>query len=197
MRLWTFQPISVYKELKIKKELFVDENKIEMFHFEDREDVQSKNAYNFMAKVMKERIGYPPDHVRYPWWAWYKTNGLNKKPDLRKMEFRFREDMYCLELELPDKEVLLSDEEMWHCPLNGSPIIMEEGEVAWEEQYDWYQGLNDEVKKKEIEKTWHHCFDISNNTKLYTSHQWIQATFWSLKLENVKEIRFVKAKSSK
>lgn len=127
--------------------------------------------------------------------AWYKFDGKNKKPDIRKKECYYNEDMVCLELELPDNKVLLSDEELWHCPLNNAPIILEEDDEVWDRRYNWYQSLEQTTKQSEIEKTWAYCFDVSGQLKLYTSGLWIQATFWELCLADVKDVRYVKSRS--
>lgn len=196
MRVWTFQPIDVYEQLKKKGVLYADESKIEMFRFDDRDDLVSRNAYDYMVNSMIQRIKSPkPNKAKYPWWAWYRFNGLNKKPDMRKKECYYDEDMVCLELELPDAEVLLSDEELWYCPLNNAPIILEEDDGTWDRKYDWYQSLDETLKQSEIEKTWRYCFDVSGLLKLYTSAQWIQATFWELRLSDVKDVRYVKHRS--
>lgn len=150
----------------------------------------------FQEGNMVEKINHPkPEQAKYPWWAWYKFDGKNKKPDIRKKECYYNEDMVCLELELPDNKVLLSDEELWHCPLNNAPIILEEDDEVWDRRYDWYQSLEQTTKQSEIEKTWAYCFDVSGQLKLYTSGLWIQATFWELCLADVKDVRYVKSRS--
>lgn len=197
MRVWSFQPVEIYEQLKSKKILYADKDKIEMFHFDGKEDLVSKRAYDYMVEKMVEKINYPkPEQAKYPWWAWYKFDGKNKKPDMRKKECHYSEDMVCLELELPDNQVLLSDEELWHCPLNNAPIILDEDDKTWNWMYDWYQSLDITIKQSKIEKTWEHCFDVSSHLGLgvYLG-QWIQATFWELRLTDIKDVRYVKSRS--
>lgn len=196
MRVWSFQPVEIYEQLKSQKILYVDESKIEMFHFDDMEDLVSKRAYDYMVETMKQKIKCPkPEQATYPWWAWYKFDGENKKPDMRKRECYFDEDMICLELEIPEDQVLLSDEELWYCPLNNSPIILEEDDMRWDKTYDWYAALDKRIKQTEIEKTWEHCFDRSGDITMYTSGKWIQATFWELKFSDIKKAIYVKSRN--
>ena len=196
MRLWTFQPADIYETLKKEKVLHTDASKIEMFYFDDEEDIQSRRAYDYLVSKMKEKIGMPEsESVQYPWWAWYKFNGKNKQPDLRRKECWYSEDMVCIELELPYEKVLLSDEELWYGPLNNSPIIMEKNDDIWDQKYNEYKNLDETVKQREIKKTWDNCFDISGDMKMYTSGNWIQATFWDLNVNDVKKVRVVKRKS--
>ncbi|WP_373261913.1 DUF3841 domain-containing protein [Hungatella hathewayi] len=135
MRLWTFQPIQIYEKLKQEFVLYVDENKIKMFHFDDMDDFISKNVYDYMVNQMKQSLSRQPMKAEYPWWAWYKTEGKNKEQDLSKQEFHYAENMVCLELEIPKNQVLLSDEELWYCSLNNCPLILEEDDKKWDDMY--------------------------------------------------------------
>ena len=50
--------------------------------------------------------------VTLPVWAWYQWEGVRKKPDLRKERWAngFEgEEFVCLECDIPDEEVVLSD----------------------------------------------------------------------------------------
>jgi len=198
MRVWTFQPPEVYEKLKKEKSLFENQDLISMIHDENGNlDIENKRAYDYMATQMKLRVKEANKKVEYPWWAWYKMDGKNQKPDLRKNEFRFSKDMICIELEIPEEKILLSDEEFWYAPLNNQPIILERDDPKWDEKYDWYHSLPKEIKQKEIEKTWSICFDLNIDIKdreLYSSGKWIQATFWELRLDEVISIRYVKKK---
>ena len=113
MKLWTLQPVEVYDSImkdgayRCKPEL--SECLTEMNFYD---------AYDWLVEQMKEKIGQPPQNVKYPVWAWHTTYGKHKKPDLRRMDFRSKEPMVCLEIEKPDNEVLLSDEENWHFVLS-------------------------------------------------------------------------------
>ena len=81
---------------------------------------------------MRIRVGNPPDGVNYPIWAWHTVDWKHQKPDLAKTEFRKKGNQVCIELEMPEDKVLLSDEEMWHFVLNDYFI----GDSENEEDFD-------------------------------------------------------------
>ena len=76
MFLWTAQTIETYDTLIHTGVYRCDTSKITDFEW-------WKPAYDWMVKKMCERIGPPPEGVKYPIWLWYRWNGHNKKPDLR------------------------------------------------------------------------------------------------------------------
>ena len=65
---------------------------------------------------MKRRIGNPPEGVSYPVWAWYMWEGERKKPDLRRERWGNGwkgERFACMEIDIPEAEVILSDFDSW------------------------------------------------------------------------------------
>ena len=85
------------------------------------EDYFSDLQYAWLVLQMKKRIGSPPEGVTYPVWAWYKWRENRKKPDLRAERWQYGQKgdkFYRLEIEIPDREVLLSDFDEWICVLN-------------------------------------------------------------------------------
>ena len=55
MRVWSFQPVEIYEQLRSKRTLYADENRIEMFHFDGMEDSVSRRAYDYMVENMVEK----------------------------------------------------------------------------------------------------------------------------------------------
>lgn len=117
MKLWTVQSEEWYKTLLAASEIECDASRIS--------DVTFIPAYEWMAEQMRKRLG---DHyiAAYPIWAWAVFEGKNKRPDLRGIEFRFyKYPSVLLEIEVPDEEILLSDEEEWNVvmgdSMNGEP----------------------------------------------------------------------------
>jgi hypothetical protein len=146
-----------------------------------------------MAQKMKEKIGPPPEGVTFPIWFWYKRDGHNKKPDLRKRrEFGPKGAEMCLfEVEIPDEKVLLSDFMSWHSVLNGfHTYSTAKTEEAFDELDSWLQSLPAEVAQKEIEKSWDSIFDIEPfKNEFCEQGYWVQGTAWELKKEYVKTAR--------
>lgn len=78
-------------------------------------------AYDWLVARMNLQIGSPRDGVKYPVWAWYAQGSGHKKPDLRRERWSNGSDgkkMVCMELEVPDEQVVLSDFDNWHAILN-------------------------------------------------------------------------------
>ena len=115
-----------------------------------------------------------------------------QKPDLRSERWGYGpgdEDYCCIELEIAPERVLLSDFDEWHIVLcNGLISDTEEEDVA---QEALYESLSDEEKIAYKEKNWERVFDISPlNNNWTTRGEWVQATFWELKREDVRAVRF-------
>ena len=149
-------------------------------------------AYSWLAREMTKRVGPPPQGVDYPVWAWYMQNGRHKKPDLRSERWGYGpgdEDYCCIELEIAPQRVLLSDFDVWHGVLNNGLISdTEEEDVALEA---FHASLSDEEKTAYKEKNWERVFDISPLSNNWTTRgEWVQATFWELRREDVRAVRF-------
>lgn len=185
MRLWTIQPKKFYEKLLQEKVVFCKP--------ELSEHIQEWNfrpAYDWLVSQMECRIGAASAGVRYPIWAWYTLDGKNEKPDLRKTEFRYyREEQVCIELEIPDQYVLLSDEEEWHVVLIDWYLANDED---FDREYEWFKALPESEQEAAKQKSWEKIFQVFKEDG--TSAKYIQATFWELRLEYVKSVRFFKGR---
>lgn len=187
MILWTSQEEAVYNELLKTGVYRCDLNLSPM--------KDCRKQYDWLVRQMKQRIGPPPEQVTYPVWALYQQDGKHRKPDLRRERWAFGcngERFACLEIEIPDREVLLSDLDVW-C------IILNDGLLSDTEQEDrfleaQYEALSPSEKRRMKEKNWERVFDLSplNNDWMRRGYD-IQATFWELRLEQVRDVRFFRA----
>jgi hypothetical protein len=161
-------------------------------------------VYDWLYKQMVKRIGVPPDDtIRYPVWAWYQRDGKRRKPDMRQTAYATKgERIVRLTIEVNDEDVVLSDFDLYHYPLNYwyLPLNEEEGKMA-DEKYPsiWYQqdlirGLllepaNDPMFCEMLWASWDRIFDLSIEDDGYLfgtmDRKSIQATMWQLNLENV------------
>ena len=132
MVLWTIQPVGIWNTIQDTGVYRCDPIKSLMT------DLQFQEKYEWLIGQMKKRIGPPPDGVTYPVWAWYMQNGKHRKPDLRSERWGYGpggEDYVCIEFEVPDDQVLLSDFDVWHIVLNNDLISEAEEEDALQEEY--------------------------------------------------------------
>lgn len=186
MRLWTVQPKDLYEKLLKEK---VVRCRIEFSEWVNEPNF--RKAYDWMVWQMEQRIGKAPEGVQYPIWAWHTLAGKNKKPDLRGTEFRYHTgEQVCIELEIPEHEVLLSDEGDWHIVLNDSYCASDT--ENFDNEYEWFDSLSDEEKEIVKRKSWEQIFDVIHEDG--TTTMYIQATFWELRLEYVKNVRFFKGR---
>ena len=137
-------------------------------------------------------IGPPPSGVKYPVWAWYMQNGRHCKPDLRRERWGYGpgdEQYSCIELEIPDNEVVLSDFDDWNIILNNGLISYSEPE--YEELEEYYKSLPEEQKQTYMHKNWERVFDITPSRSEWANRGfWVQATFWELRSEYIKDVRY-------
>lgn len=111
MILWTIQPIEIWKMIQDTGVYRCDPKLSSM------PEPEFVEKYDWLIRQMKKRIGSPPQGIVYPVWAWYKQNGKHKKPDLRGERWGYGpgdEDYTCIEFEIQDDQVLLSDFDSWH-----------------------------------------------------------------------------------
>lgn len=184
MILWTIQPIHIWNQIQAEGTYICDPTRFSMPEF--------NWAYDWLVDRMKEKIGAPPEKIVYPVWAWYKQNGKHSKPDLRRERWCYGpgdEDFACIEVDVPDEEVVLSDFDLWSFVLINALISESEEENSLLEKH--YDGLSPEQQQAFKRQNWERIFDLTplqNNCG--TRGQWIQATFWQLKKEYIRKVRF-------
>ena len=158
-------------------------------------------AYKWMRKQLKCRIKHQPQENHEPIWAWYQyESSFKKKPDLRRSSHLPRgSEGIRLEFVKESNQVLMSDFELWHAPLNSSYLGQDEFEQelfeSRMEEYNLQNHLISELPEKyqvEIEKSWHRVFDL-NHTNSYwgTSNKHersIQACLWEINANEIIKI---------
>ena len=184
MILWTMQPVEVWQEIQETGVYRCDPARSSMPEFTD--------MYEWLIRQMEQRIGPPPAGVTYPVWAWYMQNGKHRKPDLRTERWGYGpggEEYACIEFEIPDDRVLLSDFEVWHIVLcNG---LIAESEEEDNRQDTYYDSLTSEEQKAYKDKNWERVFDITPlNNHWIKRGSWVQATVWELRKEMIRGVRF-------
>ena len=193
MILWTIQPLIVWEILQREKVFRCDPSLCSM------PEPQFREKYQWLIDQMEKRIGTPPAEVIYPVWAWYMQNGRQSKPDLRSERWGNGpgdEQYTCIEVELPDDQVLLSDFDAWSIILlNG---LLSRSEEEHDQLEDEYESLPPEKQRAFKEKNWERVFDLTPiENSWVTRGKWIQATFWELHTDNVRAVRFLKTGKKK
>lgn len=90
----------------------------------------------------------------------------------------------------------MSDFNLWHFVLNNSWIDDSTNEVEYDKMHEEFDKLDRKTKNELTVKSWEKIF----NVKPFTIDNWIengrfiQAVFWTLKKEQVKDVRFFTCK---
>lgn len=192
MKLWTIQPIEWYEKLLAEKIIYGERKYVEpdfLFGFE------------WLIKMMEKRIGKKPIIDCFPIWAWYQYLTANKmRPDLRESgHLEKGEAGVRVEIEKNESEVLLSDYGLWHYPLGMHCYIgnSEEDERTFETKLAdkklddrGFKELPRDIQNT-IQDSWLKIFDLNFDCPYYTTKKEkksIQATFWSLSLDEVVKV---------
>jgi hypothetical protein len=192
MILWTIQPAELYA--KIIKDGYYHFNEMKIKNNEWL--LENREAYDWLSGEMIKRIGAPPEAIKYPVWAWYIHDEKRKKPDLRKTGYgRKGEEMVCLEIDVPDSEVVLSDEEKWIYVLNHWYLSDARSEDEYNKDIAIFESLSENKKHEAKVDSWQNIFDIEPfDNGFAIKGRFVQATFWILKAEQIKKVQFFKAR---
>lgn len=153
MILWTIQEEEVYETIMQTGVYRCDFSKSYMQDW--------KLQYDWIVSQMIDRIGNKPIGVDYPVWAWYQKKGKRKEPDLRWERWHCGwkgERFVCLEIEIPDRDVLLSDFNAWSGILNDGLLSDTEEE---DEELERKNRLSEQERHKMKLKNWEGIFDIT------------------------------------
>lgn len=186
MLLWTIQPERVWRLLKQEK--IFRYNPAKSVYLNGEDDFSA--AYGWLAAQMEKRIGKRPEGVTYPVWAWHTFNWKHRKPDLRDHYFSAHYGAYaCIEIDISEENVLLSDEENWHFVLNDWFYSGAKSEEEYDRLEAEYNGLPEEEKSKAREKSWEGVFNVEPiDTDWHRQGCYVQAVFWELRLSQVRKV---------
>lgn len=203
MILWTIQSQEAYDFLQ--KNLYLTSNNDILKH----DDLPLlKKGYDWMCDRLRNRTIYPSisvDHqlyilipeIKYPLWAWYKIDGKQKKPDLRRSGYAERgTKLVLMKVDIPDEKVLLSDFNLFHYVLNfmyaGSTLAEDNKfeyltkvllQIKDEDITDFSKHNTDlDYVRQKIIESWDVIFDITSEDDGYFfgKDRTIQAVFWGL-----------------
>lgn len=195
MRVWTVQPISLYEKFKREKVLHADYSKSTEVFSSGIACECFDTAYKWMISQMKSRIGIKPelDNINLaPWWAWYKFDNKNRDSEDFKYYGIPGKEYAVIELDLPDNEVLLSDYDAWHGVLNKWYIDDSTNEEEYDKNHDWFNSLSAEEQDRVRTESWNKIFDITViDNDWYRNGFYVQATFWELRLDNIKSVKTI------
>lgn len=187
MRLWTIQPPEILDIINETGRFVCDKEKS---YWYDCEEFQ--RAYEWMIAQMHMHRIFQPYDTTWPIWAWHTHNWKHKKPDFRCIGLGKPGKKYvCIEIEIPDDEVLLSDYDAWHVVLNNgynNPGTIEEEWEAFDIYYDSME--NQYAKELTRVASWNGIFNVEPFKNEFVSNgKYVQAVFWEIKKENIISVK--------
>jgi len=176
MRLFTIQPFEVFNIIMQQGEFVCDETK-------SKNVGDFKNAYDWLIAQMDKKNIPHPEGVNYPIWAWHTYDWKNEYPDTEELD---EHECVCIELDVDDREVLLSDYNDWHYVLNNSYNDKSLSREEYEDEMKWYDNLTSDEKERIKVESWEQIFNLTPiNTDWRTKARYIQATVWKIRKENI------------
>ena len=168
MKLWTIQPVNVISKIALNGSYHAEKEYIEWL-----EEENFRRSYHWLVDQMKERIESYPD-IDYPIWAWCK------KPDFRRSGLATKgQYCYCLELEIPEEKMVLTNFDSWHYVLNNWFLSDDT------EEQNIYDNLSPEQQEEAKLKSWQKIFVSKDQIPA----EEIQATFWQTTEKDIKDMR--------
>ncbi len=184
-KLWTIQTEEAFRQFEKTAVLRANEDYL---FCED----YNRFAYDWMTKQMVQRIGPPPEAVRYPVWAWYQWEGKRKRRDLRLSGYAERgTPMVQITFEADPASFLLSDFDAWHIVLANQ--FLADNEVEWDKFYE----NNQKPSQADVEPSWERIFNLLHHTPDWDcepERKSIQATLWEIHISQVKKVELFLAK---
>lgn len=192
MKLWTIRSPREVSILQANGVLITNKKYIESdFIF----------AYDWMVEKL-DLVDDKPSHCSYPIWAW-KCFDKSRfcRPDLRlRWGTKAKEELYLIELDIPDNKILLSEYHLWHNVLDKNYLAKNENDELLFESFLNKNNLESKLSplvKDKVFKSWEYIFNWSKLDKNWHGNSVgdsIQAVFWELKIEWVTKITFFKSK---
>lgn len=195
MRIWTRQKLKFWEQLKCEGVAYCTE---ESWWYE-----KYRFAYDWLVGQMNIRLFPAPiPEIKLPLWGWVQYNNYKS----RKPKFTPEKDergfypQVLIEVEIPNEMLLQSNFYLWECHcMNGWHI----GDKKLEKEIQIFEDSNnktcgfleypDELKQR-IMKSWECIFDLDYRSRIYCDrprrNKSIQATFWLLRKEWVKNVSF-------
>ena len=132
-----------------------------------------------------------PEKIDLPLWAWYRFDGKNEIPPLTDVFYKNDYECVCIEFEIPDSQVLLSDFDNWHGVLNQWWLDNSKSEKEWIKMNEWFDTLSFDEQEKIMNESWEKIFDITPIKDEWCSNgQYVQATFWKLEKSMIKNVKY-------
>lgn len=178
MILWTIQDEGAWRRAETIGALRADDR---------YRDPLFAEAYAWMTRELRRRVGPPPRGVRSPVWAWLQyENASRPRPDLRRSGHLARGTRGVrIEFVADADRTLLSDFDLWHYVLNRCYVPQSSREADLHMRGDLTAGAN------EMKASWQRVLDVDwhlNDIAVPRAVKSIQAVVWEVPLASVRAV---------
>lgn len=189
MILWTIQPVETV-DILARDGIYTCNTSLS----ENYSDF--KEAYLWLVNEMDKRHIPHPQNIELPLWAWHTRDWEHKEPDFREPGLGIPGIRYaCIEFEIPDEYVLLSDYNNWHYVLNKSWFDDSRNEDEFDELHEWFDSLDEATRYSKTVDSWQKIFDVKpEKSDWEPKGAYVQATFWELKADMVRDVKYFTAR---
>lgn len=190
-RIWTIQPYKVWEIIQECGEFVCDITKSEHYEPVFWENAFA-SAYEWLVGEMSKKIS-KPDDITFPVWAWHTFAWKNEKPSEEVVPSD--EKQVCLELEVPDGEVFLSDHEAWETYVLSNQYYPHAfSEIECDERYACFEKLLPDEREAEKKESWRSILDVTPvETDFARQGCYVQATIWKIKSSYVRNVEVIDA----
>lgn len=177
MKLWAILNKKYYQKLLqgISYRLWMEESP-----WKEETQKNITGLYYIMEKMYRQ-VGFPPTYNIIPIVTWHTYCGECRVPDMDEFLYLDKKDMVCLEVEVPDDQVVLIDALAYMSLMEGEYIPIAEDLETLEEELAEYENMGVVKRAYETRKSWKRVYDISHSA-------YILGVIWELKPEMVEKI---------
>lgn len=205
IRLWSYQPASLYKTLQKQNLISGSRHNIHKALQADFDDEPQAfggfiNSYDWLAKQMKESgvKSLSTNAPELPFWAWFCEEGNTERPNLSRI-LDYGKDYLLLELEIELNRLFFTDYIDWHTVLNFG-YHDKEGDNNAESFYQRLENLNIKPHEhdryppefiNELKESWKGIILQSNQLQEAIEKKLdVQATFFDLQLSDITAVYY-------
>lgn len=103
-------------------------------------------------------------------------------------------DEVCIELDIPEHQVLLSDFESWHFVLNNWYYSDVTNEKEWRDKNRLFEGMTPKRQRFVKEQSWQRIFNVTPRHGEWTKNgESVQACFWYIGKKQIRKVWRLKA----
>lgn len=183
MKLWTQQPLSVWKQVLRNNVYYPDVHHQNVLKNIGAWSLIVTEPYDWMTQQLAQRVTKPAKATVPVWW-W--LNDQKQPPHFSSDDRNNPDDPYVIvEADVNYCDALFSDFELWTYVINNMYLhpITNETNDQWNKTQNWFESLPTVQQCAELTRSWELIFGIHPLANMGT-----QACTWSINLDTVTKV---------